>query len=277
MRKIVSISLMIVLLICTVGCNNVSEKDTSLENQIEYGVYLSDTYEQLPDNVSCETIVIDAQYYSEDEIAALKENNGTVLSYLNIGSIEEFRDYYKDYDSLILGPYENWEEEYWINVADESWQEFVVDDLARTLINKGIDGFFIDNTDVYYNYPEQEIFDGITTILEALKAKNMLVYINGGDTYVSKYLMENGNLDSVLDGVNQESVFTSINWESNSFELNDDDTKQYYLDYLSAVYADGKQVFLLEYTNDSDVAALAKTEGSKLGYKVYVSDSIELD
>ena len=107
-----------------------------------YGVYLSDSYDELPFKVSCETLVIDAQYYTAEEIATLKETNDMVISYLNIGSIENFRDYYSNYESLILGPYENWEEEYWINLADKSWQDFVVNNLATSLIDKGIDGFF---------------------------------------------------------------------------------------------------------------------------------------
>jgi uncharacterized protein (TIGR01370 family) len=242
----------------------------------EYGVYLSETYEELPSDVSCKTLVIDAQYFSADEIAKLKQSNGTVISYLNVGSIEDFRSYYSKYQSLVLGPYENWEEEYWMDVSDEGWQEFIVDELAGALIDKGVDGFFIDNTDVYYHYKSQEIYDGLTKILKALKAKDMLVYINGGDAYVSKYLEENGNLDDILDGVNQESVFTSINWDTDTFSKNDEDTKQYYLEYLSAVAEDQKEVFLLEYTEDSKLAEEARAEAKKLGYKIYVSNRLEL-
>ena len=261
--------LSLILIFSTVAC--------STRTKSEYGVYISDTYDELPANVSCDTLAIDAQYYNAKEILKLKESNGTVLSYLNIGSIETFRDYFKDYESLILGKYENWEEEYWINVADKAWQNFIVNDLASALIDKGVDGFFIDNTDVYYNYPSQEIYDGITKILTSLKAKDMLVYINGGDTYVTKYLKENGNLDVVLDGVNQESVFTTIDWDNNTFNENNEETKEYYLEYLSSVASDGKQVFILEYTDDLELTQKIKSKGAELGYKIYVSDSVELD
>ena len=248
----------------------------STHAKTEYGVYLSETYDELPKKLSCETLVIDAQNYSAKEIAKLKESNGNVISYLNIGSIENFRSYFGKYKSLILGPYENWDEEYWVNVADHKWQDFIIKDLAGKLEEKGVDGFFIDNADVYYNYPDSEIYGGITRILKALKSKNFLVYINGGDKYVSKYLKEQGNLDEILDGVNQESVFTSINWEDETFSKNDSDTKQYYLDYLSAVANDGKQVFLLEYTKDSKLAAEAKAAARKMGYTIYVAKSLEL-
>ena len=243
----------------------------------EYGVYLSDNYSELPEDVSCETIVIDAQYYSKKEIAELKETNGTVLSYLNVGSIEDFRDYFPEYEDLILGPYESWEEEYWINVADERWQDFVVKDLAKPILNKGVDGFFIDNTDVYYNYNNDGVYQGLTNILMQLKNSKAQIVINGGDAYVSKYLEENGNLDGILDGVNQESVFTSIDFDNKSFAENDEDTRDYYLEYLNSVMSDGKKAYVLEYTDDDKLKDYVIKECHKKGFIVYVSDSIELD
>ena len=89
-KKYVSSISLVLLSSILVGCADV---DTE-KYKNEYGVYLSDNYSELPEDVSCETIVIDAQYYSKKEIAELKETNGTVLSYLNVGSIEDFRDYF---------------------------------------------------------------------------------------------------------------------------------------------------------------------------------------
>lgn len=272
-KKYVSIISLVLLSSILVGCVDV---DTE-KYKNEYGVYLSDNYSELPEDVSCETIVIDAQYYSKKEIAELKETNGTVLSYLNVGSIEDFRDYFPEYEDLILGPYENWEEEYWVNVADERWQDFVVKDLAKPILNKGVDGFFIDNTDVYYNYNNDGVYQGLTNILMELKNSKAQIVINGGDAYVSKYLEENGNLDGILDGVNQESVYTSIDFDNKSFAENDEDTRDYYLEYLNSVVSHGKKAYVLEYTDDSKLKDFAVKESHKNGFIVYVSDSIELD
>lgn len=43
-----------------------------------------------------------------------------------------------------------------VNVADKDWQEFM-DTLAGKLKKKGVDGFFIDNCDVY-DYAHKRIF-----------------------------------------------------------------------------------------------------------------------
>ncbi len=272
-KKYVSAISLLLMTSIFMGCADV---DTE-KYKNEYGVYLSDNYSELPEDVSCETIVIDAQYYSKKEIAELKETNGTVLSYLNVGSIEDFRDYFPEYEDLILGPYENWEEEYWVNVADERWQDFVVKDLAKPILNKGVDGFFIDNTDVYYNYNNDGVYQGLTNILMQLKNSKAQIVINGGDAYVSKYLEENGNLDGILDGVNQESVYTSIDFDNKSFAENDEETRDYYLEYLNSVVSHGKKAYVLEYTDDSKLKDFAVKECHKKEFIVYVSDSIELD
>ena len=52
----------------------------------------------------------------------------------------------------------------------------------------------------------------------------MKVIINGGDNFVSRCIEEEGTIKGTLDGVNQESVFTTINWDEDSFEENDEES-----------------------------------------------------
>ena len=71
-------------------------------------------------------LVCDAQYLSTAQIAQLKaQGNRRIFTYLNIGSLENFREYYKDYVDLTLGDYENWPEERWVDVSQQAWQNFV--------------------------------------------------------------------------------------------------------------------------------------------------------
>ena len=263
------------LLMCTVtlsGCG----KSEQAEDDMEYGVFLSDTYEELPENCAFDTLVIDAQYYSEEQIDNLHENNGKVYSYLNIGSLENFRDYYDTYADLSLGVYENWEEEVFIDVTSDRWQEFIIDELAPALVDKGIDGFFIDNVDVYYNYPTEEIFGGVEDILLELKNLDVDVIINGGDVFLTEYLKQ-GNLIDIADGVNQESVYTRINFNDGTLENNAQADRQYFLNYLSGIEKAGGRIFIIEYTADDDYALELRNIYDDLGYTLYISDSVELD
>ena len=66
-----------------------------------------------------------------------------------------------------------------MDVANPDWQKFI-GRLSQKLYEKGVDGFFIDNCDVYYYAPRESIFEGLTAIckyLEACKADGMEVYL----------------------------------------------------------------------------------------------------
>lgn len=252
--------------------NDIWEKISSEE----YGVYIGANPEDLLEKDLPKTIVIDAQYYSSNEISQLKEDGHIVYTYLNLGSIESFRDYYNEYEDITLGAYENWDDEQWVDVSQAKWQDFVLE-MADDLLDKGVDGFFIDNCDVYYNYPTDEIFDGVSAILRKLNGRDTYVLINGGDYFVTEYYNRYDSLDAILDGVNQETVYTAIDWENDNFTVNEEDEREYFLSYLELVMDDGKDGYALEYTNDEDIKKEAIKLADSYGYHIYVSDSLELD
>ena len=246
------------------------------DNKLDYGVYIGADAEEIFHKNLADTIVIVAQYFSSDEIAKLKADGHTVYTYFNIGSIEDYRDYYKDFEAITLDVYENWEDERWVDVTVKEWQDFL-SAKADELIDKGVDGFFIDNCDVYYHYPKQSFFEGLSTILEDLNNKDTYVLINGGDEYVRAYFDKYGSLDLILDGVNQESVYTAIDWDNDTFTVNSTSDRKYFLAYLDLVMADGKDAYALEYATDEKIKRQAEHLAKSYGYNIYVSDSLELN
>ena len=82
-----------------------------------------------------------------------------------------------------------------------------------------MDGFFVDNTDVYYNYPQESIYDGILTILDYMNHTGRKIMINGGDCFVKKYLTTEKNV--LIDGVNQENVFTAYDFSKDIYTKED--------------------------------------------------------
>lgn len=88
--------------VCVDGLDSLlmpENNDTVTGERKNYGVFLGydGSLERLDDY---DTIVIDAQYYDEEEIRGFRESGHTVYSYINIGSLEDFRDYYDDYVEL---------------------------------------------------------------------------------------------------------------------------------------------------------------------------------
>ena len=177
------------------------------EIKYEYGVFLnsSNSKKDIEKMSQYRIIVLDAQGFEREDIMALKKTGHTVYSYINLGSVENWRDYYNDYADITFADYEDWDDERWVNSAETKWQTFQYD-LAKNLIGKGIDGFFVDNIDVYYVAKEQpdrhdkegidpvEVFDGVTTILKSYKSlktstgDSAYVLINGGDTSLQRIL-----------------------------------------------------------------------------------------
>ena len=253
--------------ICKISGNEKKQKD--------YGVFLSLDSSDLKKISEYKTVIIDAQYFSKKDIEYLKRKGCTVYSYINIGSIEVFRDYYEKYSGLSLGDYENWNEEKWIDVSSYEWQKFLVS-LSKKLSDKNIDGFFVDNCDVYYQYPTEKVFEGLTVILKNLMKHKKTVIINGGDTYVTKYHNRYGSLKDIMTGVNQECVFSKIDFEKKKFTVQEKCDRQYFQKYIEMCKDDELNVYIIEYTKNRKLINKIKSYCEKKSFHYYISSSIEL-
>lgn len=243
-----------------------------------YGVFIGlENSEVVKVSEGYETIIIDAQYVSKEDINLMKERGKTVYTYLNIGSLETFRSYYEDYKQLILKPYIDWEGEFWIDIENKDWQNFIIKELSMELLDKNIDGFWVDNVDVYSHYPNINIYKGLENILNHLMSFEKAVIINSGNEFIKTYLNENNNVDNILTGVNQETVFTQIDFKNETFGTQNETETIYYLDYLNNINDLNKDVYLLEYATDQNLIDKIKDFASKKGWGYYVSKSIRLD
>ena len=265
-----------IILIVLTCCTGLAGAEQAPTFKYPYGVFLSicENIEQFADY---EIVVIDAQYYPKEELDAFRSKGHKVFSYINIGSLEDFRDYYDEYKDLSLGAYEHWEEEVWVDVSQKRWQEFMLNDIAAGLLEKDIDGFFVDNCDVYYVHPKQEILEGLTVIMKGLKATGKKVIINSGDTFLDAYCEQGGKWDDVISGINQESVFSTILWDEGTFGTAEPEDHEYFVSYIDRYGSQGAEIYLLEYTIDEELVKEIKAFCEERGYTYYVADSIELD
>ena len=265
-----------IILIVLTCCTGLAGAEQAPTFKYPYGVFLSicENIEQFADY---EIVVIDAQYYPKEELDAFRSKGHKVFSYINIGSLEDFRDYYDEYKDLSLGAYEHWEEEVWVDVSQKRWQDFMLNDIAAGLLEKAIDGFFVDNCDVYYVHPKQEILEGLTVIMKGLKATGKKVIINSGDTFLDAYCEQGGKWDDVISGINQESVFSTILWDEGTFGTAEPEDHEYFVSYIDRYGSQGAEIYLLEYTIDEELVKEIKAFCEERGYTYYVADSIELD
>ncbi len=235
-----------------------------------YGVFLG--LEDVSGIKGYKIAVVDAYYLDKAKIKALHKNNFKVYTYLNIGTLENFRDAYDDFKDYAFDNYEDWPEEYWMDVSLPSWNEYL-QEKARKYTAMGVDGFFLDNTDVYAEYPRDEIYDGLITIINGLNENELPLVINGGDVFVKKGINA-GELK--IDGVNQETIFSAINFDNNTLGKSTEEDEAYYKEYVSFCRDKCLKVFLLEYTTDDEIKEEIKNYCEENNFMYYISSTIEL-
>lgn len=278
--RILIIILAIVICLCS-GCVEqqkieIEMADVALQADLKYGVFIGVNPEDSDLFNKYDIVVVDAAYFAKEDIDKLHQKNTQVYSYLNIGSLEEFRDFFSEYKHLILDRYEDWPDEYWVDVSNDVWKSHI-DKQAEALVLKGIDGFFIDNTDVYYQYQTPTIFTGLVDIVNGLNKYEKEILINGGDVFVRDAVIEANPSLIDIDGVNQECVFTSIDFKNERFAPQNDEDNRYYLEYLEQCSDKGLKVFLLEYSTSNEMLVEIDSYCKKQNFTYFISPSLNLD
>ncbi|MBL7943250.1 MAG: endo alpha-1,4 polygalactosaminidase [Flavobacteriales bacterium] len=100
--------------------------------------------------------------FTSADIAQLKTkaNGGKrlVISYVNVGSAEKFRYYWKNCWGLhhplwLRRRYEGYDDEFWVKFWKKEWQDIIFgndDSYMKKVIDAGFDGAYLDNVEAYY-------------------------------------------------------------------------------------------------------------------------------
>ena len=76
---------------------------------MDYLVLLGEEPSHIEDFPNCDVLVIDGEYFSAEDVKYIRTKGvKKIYSYFNIGSLENFRDYYDTFSEGTLGGYENW-------------------------------------------------------------------------------------------------------------------------------------------------------------------------
>lgn len=132
-------------------------------------------------------IAIEPEDYTDKEIAALKKSGAKVLAYLSVGSVSNERSYYKQLRPYALKKLENWEHERYLDLTRHEVRKFM-QDKAKELKDRGFDGCWLDNIDVYEEYRTTEMFTALVNTLRAIKAVGGYVMLNGGIVFITDLL-----------------------------------------------------------------------------------------
>ena len=267
------------------GCSKNSENAQENASFDDFGVFLGVTDEMNYSHLySYKKIAIEIEEFSSSTIKSFKDRDIELYSYLSIGSLEKYRDYYDDFKDYTFFDYENWEDEEWIDVSQYSWQAHLISE-ATKFKELGSDGLFLDNFDVYYIVMEEYecsssfkegIYQGCRTILSELSKLNMKILINSGTDFLERLEEENNPLIDKIDWYAQETVFSSIeDYDNDVFGVQDNET-HYYYENIIKMMKKHSDVLLIEYTKDDLVKKAVRDYCNREKLHYYISNSVAL-
>ena len=128
-------------------------------------------------------IAIEPEDFTKEEVKKLKDKGYTVLGYLNVGSVENYRSYYKDLQKYALSRLEDWPDEYYLDLRRTAVRDWCIK-RAKAIKAQGCDGWWIDNLDVYEEYKSVAMFNAVESILRRIKGIGGYVMINGGSLFL---------------------------------------------------------------------------------------------
>ena len=127
-----------------------------------------------------------------------------------------------------------------------------------------------------YVFHEQKIYNALLDIFNAFAEKGIKVIVNGGDVFISE-VINNCSIPTCINAVNQETVFTSINFDDKSFGENNWENREYFIEYLNVCKQNGMDVLLIEYGANDKLRKKVMDYCNENDYVCYFADSLALD
>jgi len=157
-------------------------------------------------------VVVDGESSGAEAVAAIRRNsNGLVLAYLDVGTIEDYRGWYKAAKPYRLDYWGDWGEWY-ANVNAAGFRSLMLKRVAPKMLAKGFDGLFLDNTDMTETHPAQKrgmraLVAGLSRLLRA--RGKLLMAQNGAGV--------NWPLRRFYNGINFEDVSFSYDFDRRAY------------------------------------------------------------
>jgi cysteinyl-tRNA synthetase len=166
---------------------------------------------------------------SDAELQTLRANGqNRVLSYLNLGSCEMSRSYYSSdpaghksckSSGGLTTAYDGYPDEMWANLSNPDYQDLMVNYVAARLVERGVDGFYLDNLEVVEhgannrNGPcDSQCSQGGLDLVWQLRQKfpDKLIVMQNASSDVTRRGMTHGMaFPALLDGVSHEEVYSN--------------------------------------------------------------------
>ncbi len=144
-------------------------------------------------------VVVDGQEVTAAQVTALHRDGALVLGYLDTGTIEPYRPWYRSAKPYRLDYWKQWGE--WYANVDAAGYRKLLGSVAAGMLRKGLDGLFLDNTDMVETHRDQA--SGMVKLVARLAA---LAHRGGGHLFAQNGADVDGPILRYLDGWNREDI-----------------------------------------------------------------------
>jgi uncharacterized protein (TIGR01370 family) len=218
-------------------------------------------------------VVVDGELARAEEVAALRGRGATVLAYLSVGTIEEWRSWYPRLKRFRIAPWRDWKDEWFADVSRAKLRRALTQRIAPEILAKGFDGLFLDNVDMVETRNHRSQRPGMRKLVRALA---VLVHSDGRLLFTQNGAWGLRKLDLVeaIDGWNREDVTWGYDFDRRRYARNAERRVRAALGELRRMAGLGKVVTATDYTPGANAAARdeAVATACSAGALPYVSD-----
>lgn len=229
---------LVILAIITIACSNNDDEITEIEQpNSNFVIPAGKTFEWrldiLANNYTTNADVIDIDAFSAtpELVANLKAQGKTVIAYLSVGSVENYRPDVNDFPQSVIGnEYDGYPDENWLDIREIELLGPIMEARFNMIKSKGFDGIEPDNMNGYQNNTGFDISE-----------EDAIVY--------SRWLIAQAHSRGLSIGQkNSEELILTLYDEFDWILTEDAFVDDFYKELTPFITA-GKAVFLVEYTD----------------------------
>jgi uncharacterized protein (TIGR01370 family) len=159
-------------------------------------------------------VVVDGEDATTAEIAELHDRDVTVLAYLSVGTIEEWRRWYHRVERFRLEAWQDWQSEWFADTSRARYRRIIARSVAPRILDKGFDGLFLDNVDMIEPWRHRGQRAGMRKLVRRLDSLvgERLLFAQNGFWGLRKF-----KIRQFLDGWNREDVTTRYDFDDRRY------------------------------------------------------------
>ena len=210
---------------------------------------------------SYELVVLDNENHTL--VPPLVDKGKTVLAYLSLGEVEQYRPWFASVkaEGLLLSENKSWPGSFLTDLRDVRWTSRVIEDLIPTILRRGFHGVFLDTLDNAAALERQnpEKYKGMTDA-----AVQLVLTIRRHYPEI-KIMMNRGyeilpHVGYAIDMELGESVYSDYDFTTKKYALVEDSLNQFQVSLLqdAADKFSALKIYTLDYWNPEDKKGIAQ-------------------